>query len=88
MASFYKQGSRTASGEKFNPRELTAAHPTLPFGTRVRVTNVNTGRSVTVRINDRGPFVRGRVIDVSHSAAESLGMVGQGVAKVKLDVVE
>ena len=88
IASYYKQGSRTASGEKFNARDLTAAHPTLPFGTRVRVTNVNTGRSVTVRINDRGPFVRGRVIDVSHSAAESLGMVGQGVAKVKLDVVE
>lgn len=88
MASYYSQGSRTASGEKFNPRELTAAHPSLPFGTRVRVTNVTTGRSVTVRINDRGPFVRGRVIDVSHSAAESLGMVGRGVAKVKLDVVE
>jgi rare lipoprotein A len=88
IASFYSQGSRTASGEKFNPRELTAAHPTLPFGTRVRVTNVSTGRSVTVRINDRGPFIRGRVIDVSHSAAESLGMVGRGVAKVKLDVVE
>jgi rare lipoprotein A len=88
LASYYSHGSRTASGEKFNPRELTAAHPTLPFGTRVRVTNVTTGRSVTVRINDRGPFVRGRVIDVSHSAAESLGMVGRGVAKVKLDVVE
>jgi len=88
IASYYSQGSRTASGEKFNARDLTAAHPTLPFGTKVRVTNVNTGRSVTVRINDRGPFVRGRVIDVSHSAAESLGMVGQGVAKVKLDVVE
>src|SRR5262249_32158522 len=73
MASFYSHGSRTASGEKFNPKELTAAHPTLPFGTRVRVTNVNTGKSVTVRVNDRGPFVRGRVIDVSHSAAESLG---------------
>jgi rare lipoprotein A len=88
MASYYSHGSRTASGEKFNPKELTAAHPTLPFGTRVRVTNVNTGKSVTVRVNDRGPFVRGRVIDVSHSAAESLGMVGRGVAKVKLDVVE
>jgi rare lipoprotein A len=88
IASYYSQGSRTASGEKFNPRELTAAHPTLPFGTRVRVTNVSTGRTVTVRINDRGPFIRGRVIDVSHSAAESLGMVGRGVAKVKLDVVE
>lgn len=88
LASFYKHGQKTASGEKFNARDLTAAHPTLPFGTRVRVTNVTTGRSVTVRINDRGPFVRGRVIDVSHSAAESLGMVGLGVAKVKLDVVQ
>jgi rare lipoprotein A len=88
MASYYRHGSRTASGERFNPNELTAAHPTLPFGTRVRVTNVTTGKSVTVRVNDRGPFVRGRVIDVSHSAAESLGMVGRGVAKVKLDVVE
>jgi rare lipoprotein A len=88
MASYYSHGLRTASGEKFNPKELTAAHPTLPFGTRLRVTNVNTGKSVTVRVNDRGPFVRGRVIDVSHSAAESLGMVGRGVAKVKLDVVE
>jgi peptidoglycan lytic transglycosylase len=88
VASFYSQGSRTASGEKFNPGELTAAHRTLPFGTRVRVTNVTTGRSVTVRVNDRGPFVNGRVIDVSHAAAQSLGMVGQGVAKVKLDVVQ
>jgi rare lipoprotein A len=66
---------------------LTAAHPTLPFGTRVRVTNVATGRSVTVRVNDRGPFVHGRVIDVSQAAAEELGMVGRGVTKVKLDVV-
>ena len=59
-----------------------------PFGTRVRVTNVATGKSVTVRINDRGPFISGRVVDVSHAAAESLGMVGQGVTKVKLDVVQ
>jgi rare lipoprotein A len=88
MASFYKHGSKTASGERFNPNELTAAHRTLPFGTRVRVTNVATGKTVTVRVNDRGPFIDGRVIDVSHSAAESLGMVGQGVAKVKLDVVQ
>jgi rare lipoprotein A len=88
VASFYRHGSRTASGEKFNPSELTAAHRTLPFGTRVRVTNVNNGESVTVRVNDRGPFIKGRVIDVSHAAAESLGMVGRGVAKVKLDVVE
>jgi rare lipoprotein A len=87
LASFYSHGSATASGERFNARELTAAHRTLPFGTRVRVTNLVTGRSVTVRINDRGPFVPGRVVDVSSAAAESLGMVEQGVAKVKLDVV-
>jgi len=67
---------------------LTAAHRTLPFGTRLRVTDVNTGRSVTVRVNDRGPFVRGRVVDVSASAAETLGITGKGVAKVKVDVVE
>lgn len=87
LASYYGQGSRTASGEMFNARELTAAHPSLPFGTRVRVTNLATGRSVTVRVNDRGPFLPGRVIDVSQAAAEQLGMVGRGVAKVKLDVM-
>jgi len=88
LASFYTEGSRTASGEKFDTHQLTAAHPTLPFGTRLRVTNVATGRSVTVRVNDRGPYVPGRIVDVSYSAAESLGMVGRGVAKVKLDVVQ
>lgn len=88
IASFYSQDSHTASGEKFDANELTAAHPSLPFGTRLRVTNVNTGKSVTVRVNDRGPYVRGRVVDVSYSAAQALGMVGQGVAKVKLDVVQ
>lgn len=88
MASYYWQGQRTASGERFNAREMTAAHPSLPFGTKVRVTDVNSGRSVTVRVNDRGPFVKGRVIDVSQAAAESLGMTGKGVTKVKLDVVE
>ena len=88
LASYYSTSAEpTASGEKFDGRELTAAHRTLPFGTRLRVTNVATGRSVTVRVNDRGPFVPGRVVDVSHSAAESLGMVGAGVAKVKVDVV-
>jgi rare lipoprotein A len=87
IASFYTEGQQTANGEKFDPGALTAAHRTLPFGTKVRVTNVATGRSVTVRINDRGPFVAGRVVDVSYSAAESLGIVGRGVAKVKLDVV-
>jgi rare lipoprotein A len=88
IASFYTEGTKTASGEKFNTHELTAAHPTLPFGTRLRVTNVASGQSVTVRVNDRGPYVRGRVVDVSYAAAETLGMVGGGVAKVKLDVVE
>ena len=87
IASFYAEGSQTASGEKFDPRELTAASRTLPFGTRLRVTNVANGRSVIVRINDRGPFVAGRAVDVSYSAAETLGMVDQGTAKVKLDVV-
>jgi rare lipoprotein A len=87
IASFYSEGSKTASGEKFNPNELTAAHPTLPFGTKLRVTNTSTGRSVTVRVNDRGPYVPGRVVDVSYSAAQELGMVGRGVAPVKLDVI-
>ena len=88
VASFYTEGQQTASGEKFDTNDLTAAHPTLPFGTRLRVTNVATGRSVTVRVNDRGPYVPGRVVDVSHSAADALGMVGSGIAKVKLDVVQ
>jgi rare lipoprotein A len=87
LASFYTEGSHTASGEKFDGQELTAAHRTLPFGTRLRVTNVANGRSVTVRINDRGPFVPGRVVDVSYVAARTLGITQQGVAKVKLDVV-
>jgi rare lipoprotein A len=88
VASFYTEGTQTASGEKFDTHDLTAAHPTLPFGTRLRVTSVATGRSVTVRVNDRGPFVPGRVVDVSYSAAKVLGMVGGGIAKVKLDVVQ
>jgi rare lipoprotein A len=87
IASFYSDEQLTANGETFNPNAMTAAHPTLPFGTRLRVTNVSTGRSVTVRINDRGPYVAGRVVDVSYSAAESLGIVDRGIAKVKLDVV-
>jgi len=88
VASFYTEGTKTASGEKFDTMEMTAAHPTLPFGTKLRVTNVASGQSVTVRVNDRGPYVPGRVVDVSYSAADALGMVGKGVAKVKLDVVQ
>ena len=88
IASFYTTGTKTASGERFDTNELTAAHRTLPFGTRLRVTNVATGQSVTVRVNDRGPFIPGRIVDVSYSAATTLGMVGGGIAKVKLEVVE
>ena len=75
-------GKRTANGERFNTHALTAAHKTLPFGSRVRVTNERTGRSVVVRINDRGPFVGGRVIDLSKAAAQAVGI--SGVGKVKL----
>ncbi|WP_447752940.1 septal ring lytic transglycosylase RlpA family protein [Pseudomonas nicosulfuronedens] len=87
-ASYYGKahhGKRTASGERFNQNALTAAHRTLAFGTRVRVTNLNNGRSVVVRINDRGPFSRGRVIDVSKAAAEQLNMLRSGTAPVRLE---
>jgi rare lipoprotein A len=87
VASFYSEDSATASGEKFDPNELTAAHPSLPFGTKLRVTNKATGKSVTVRVNDRGPYVPGRVVDVSYSAAQALGMVNSGIANVTLDVM-
>ena len=84
IASVYvHSGSKTASGERANPTELTAAHRTLAFGTHVRVTNRRNGRSVTVRINDRGPFVRGRVIDVTPAAARALGF--SGLTSVKVD---
>jgi rare lipoprotein A len=76
LASTYGEGSQTASGERFNAGELTAAHRTLPFGTRVRVTNHSNGRSVVVTINDRGPFVSNRIIDVTPAAARALGMSG------------
>lgn len=89
-ASYYSYGNstRTATGEKFNPQDLTAAHRTLPFGTRVRVTNNWNGRSVIVRINDRGPFIRGRIIDVSLGAARQLGMISTGIASVKVEVLD
>ena len=88
LASFYWQGQRTASGENFNPTHMTAAHRTLPFGTMVRVTHAASGRSVVVRINDRGPFKAGRIIDLSKAAAEHLQMTGAGLAAVRLEVVE
>ncbi|MER9329322.1 septal ring lytic transglycosylase RlpA family protein [Mesorhizobium sp. M0152] len=77
-ASWYALHSKTASGERMNPSALTAAHRTLPFGTKLRVTNQNNGRSVVVRINDRGPFIRGRVLDLSKGAAGQLGFIGSG----------
>lgn len=87
VASYYWQGQMTATGERFDPSKLTAAHKTLPFGTRVRVTRVDTGSSVVVRINDRGPFKPGRVIDLSKRAAEEIGMTGKGLSTVKLEVL-
>lgn len=80
-------GKPTASGAAFDPDVLTAAHRTLPLGTRVRVTHVASGRSVVVTINDRGPYVRGRIIDLSRHAAEQLGMATDGLATVRLDVM-
>jgi rare lipoprotein A len=84
MASYYKHGKRTANGERFDPHGMTAAHRTYPFGTRVLVTNLRNGKSVIVRINDRGPFTGGRVIDLSLGAAKVVGMTQSGVAKVKV----
>ncbi len=80
-------GQRTASGEIFNTYDLTAAHRSLPFGTLVRVTNLQNGRSVVVRINDRGPYVGGRVIDLSYEAARRIGMVSAGEAPVRIQVL-
>jgi rare lipoprotein A len=91
LASWYGEwhrGRATASGEVFDPAALTAAHRTLPFGTQVRVTNLDNGRQVSVRITDRGPYWPRRIIDLSREAARALGMVTQGVAPVHLEVVE
>ena len=88
VASYYKSGKRTANGERFNPNGLTAAHRSLPFGTRVQVTNMKTGRTVVVRINDRGPFVGRRLIDLSYGAAKVVGLTASGVAKVTMVVLD
>lgn len=90
-ASFYAdkfEGNPTASGEKYKHSKLTAAHKTLPFGTRVRVTNLSNNESVEVVINDRGPYVENRIIDLSKSAAEKLGFVNQGLADIRLEVID
>lgn len=91
VASYYGNelaGHRTASGERFDPGQLTAAHRTLPLGTKVRVTNPANGKSVVVRINDRGPFARGRVLDLSKSAASEIGLVARGSGRVELAVLD
>jgi len=87
VASYYWQPQRVASGGWFNPNAMTAAHKTLPFGTRVRVTHLGNGRSVTVTINDRGPYIAGRIIDLSRAAASAINMTGQGVARIRMTVV-
>ena len=91
VASFYGhecKGQRTASGERFDPNQLTAAHRTLPFGTRVKVTNLDNGQHCVVRINDRGPYARGRVLDLSRAAARKLGFEREGTAFVRLQVLK
>lgn len=91
VASYYSdklQGRKTASGERYNKKALTAAHRKLPFDTQVKVTNAQTGQSVVVRINDRGPFTKGRVIDVSRAAAAQIGLLGTGTADVVVEVQE
>ena len=89
-ASYYGsefEGRKTASGERYDGDEMTAAHRTLPFGTRVRVVNLANDKSVEVRINDRGPHKKGRIVDVSRKAAKELGLIGPGVARVRLEVL-
>ena len=90
-ASFYGNGEKlarhTANGEVFNPMAITAAHKTMKFGTKVKVTNLTNGKSVIVRINDRGPFIKGRIIDLSKGAAGKIGMIKSGTAKVRLEIV-
>jgi rare lipoprotein A len=87
VASYYWEPQALASGGRFNPNAMTAAHKTLPFGTRVRVTHLGNGRSVEVKINDRGPYVAGRIIDLSKAAAAAIGMTGQGIARVAVEVL-
>lgn len=87
LASYYWQGTRTANGERFNPDGISCAHKTLKFGTVVRVTNLRNGKSVDCRINDRGPFIAGRVIDLSRGAARVIGMIQAGVVPVRVEVI-
>jgi rare lipoprotein A len=87
MASYYSESQHVASGEKFDPSGYTCAHPSLPIGTHLRVADPKSGRSVVVTVNDRGPFVRGRALDLSLGAARALGMIGRGVMRVEAHVI-
>lgn len=90
IASYYHDslhGNKTASGQIYNKNKMTAAHKTLPLGSKVRVTDVRTGKSIVVRVNDRGPFVKGRIIDLSRRAASELGMIKRGVTRVRVEVL-
>ena len=86
-ASYYKSGRLTANGEHFKPMGLTCAHRKLAFGTKLRVTNLRTGKSVIVRVNDRGPFIRGRILDLSLGAAKSIGLTASGVGKINFTII-
>jgi rare lipoprotein A len=91
VASYYGKefnGRRTASGQRYSDRKFTAAHRKLPFGTMVKVTNLYNGKSVTVRVNDRGPFKKGRIIDLSYAAARAIGIVGAGTGRVRIEIVK
>ena len=88
IASYYAEqhhGKKTANGEKFNMYELTAAHRTLPFGSKIKVTNLTNGKTVVLRVNDRGPYVKGRILDVSKGAAIELGMIQRGTASIRIE---
>jgi rare lipoprotein A len=86
-ASFYKSGRLTANGEHFKPMGLTCAHRKLAFGTKLKVTNLRNGRSVIVRVNDRGPFIKGRILDLSLGAAKLIGLTASGVGKISFTVI-
>jgi len=88
VTSWYQHGKKTASGQRFDPNGLSAAHRTLPFGTKLRLTNPNNGRSIIVTVNDRGPFIRGTGLDVSRGAAQQLGFIRQGKTRLQMQVLK